>query len=222
MQSADFRIAAKAVREGIAPLVDFLYPPRCPVCGAGIMDQGGLCTDCWGRLELPAEGSEAGIVAATKYNDVSRQLVLALKHGGRISLAGMMARLIAARLPETCADTVFVPVPLHRWRLWKRGYNQAALIAGDLARLRGGGLAVDGLRRLVRTPSLGGMGAQARRDVLAGSIAVSPRTAARIAERTIILVDDVFTSGATSGECVKVLRHAGAAQVIVACFAKVE
>lgn len=221
----------REVREGIAPVLDFVYPPRCPICGDATMDQGGLCAPCWNELDVPepeditfdAQLRSYGtpIVAGTYYNEISRQLVLAFKHGRRISLAEFMARLIAARLPEFDDRPLFVPVPLHRWRLWKRGYNQAALIARELARLRGGDLLVDGLVRHRQTTSLGGLNAASRQAELAGAITASDRAKRMIAGRTVVLVDDVVTSGATSKECVRALKAAGASRVAVACFARV-
>ncbi|QZD93725.1 ComF family protein [Qipengyuania xiapuensis] len=234
--------------EGLAPIVDLVYPPRCPSCGEGIGEHGGLCADCWIGLAIPTEPSCAlcqrpfgdrgpgegaacapcmaappvhdGIAAGTLYTDTSRKLVLALKHGRRIALAPMLARLIAARLPEAeSGGRLIVPVPLHRWRLWQRGFNQAALLARELGRSGQGELFVDGLKRVKRTPSLGGMGAKARARVLSGAITVPQPE--RIKGRDILLVDDVLTSGATSTACVKALKRAGAKSVVIACFARV-
>jgi ComF family protein len=166
-----------------------------------------------------------GISAGTLYNDASRKLILAFKHGGKIALAPMLAKLIAARLParETDAENapILIPVPLHRWRLWRRGYNQAALLARELAKLGAGELMVDGLVRSKMTPSLGGLGRSQRERVLAGALAVRSSRAKRIKDRHIILVDDVFTSGATSDACVRALKKAGAKSVRIACFARV-
>ena len=215
--------------QGIRPVVDLIYPPRCPACGVAIADQQGLCAECWSSLDIPSvtddHADAVPIHAATLYNATSRKLVLAYKHGGRIALSRLLARLMAARLPVASA-TVFppllVPVPLHRWRLWHRGYNQAALLARELARMGKGEALVDGLIRRKRTPSLGGLGREERSYALAGAIIVNPARLSQLAGRDVILIDDVFTSGATSGACIAVLRRARCASMAVVCFAQVE
>lgn len=164
-----------------------------------------------------------GIYAAAIYNDSSRKLILQFKHGGKIALAQLLGRLMAARLPESSGDQVplLVPVPLHRLRLWQRGFNQAALLARELEKRGKGELLVDGLVRRKRTPSLGGLGRLEREKALRGAIAVRSSRRAIIAERDIVLVDDVYTSGATSEACVAALLDGGARSVRVACFARV-
>lgn len=210
------------------PLVDLVYPPRCPLCGAALAEQDGLCAGCWGLLDIPGDEPEdeaLPVYAATLYNEASRRLVLDYKHGGRITHARLLARLIAARLPDpptARGRPLLVPVPLHRWRLWQRGFNQAALLVGELAKTGKGEALVDGLLRRKRTPSLGGLGREARDRALAGAIIVHPRRRARIAGRDVVLVDDVFTSGATARACRTVLMEAGARSVSVACFALVD
>ncbi|MGE5952561.1 MAG: ComF family protein, partial [Qipengyuania vulgaris] len=176
--------------------------------------EGSICAPCLGNPPV-----HDGIAAGTLYTDTSRKLVLALKHGRRIALAPLLARLIAARIPEADEERLVIPVPLHRWRLWHRGFNQAALLARELEKAGCGDLLVDGLKRTRRTPSLGGMGAKARARALSGAIAV--RKPESIKGRHIMLVDDVLTSGATSTACVKALKRAGAKSVIIACFARV-
>ena len=240
---------AAFLRESIAPLVDLVFPPRCPLCGDGIGEQTGLCPACWATLVIPAgtvcqtcqrplpesrAGSvlqcapclqsppvHAGIAAGTLYNEPSRKLVLAFKHGGRIALAPLMAGLISARLPPVPHDAVIVPVPLHRWRLWRRGYNQAALLAQALGKLAGRSVVLDALVRTRQTPVLGGLGKSDRRKALAGAIAVQESRKGQLSARPVILVDDVLTSGATTDACVRVLKKAGAASVTIACFARV-
>lgn len=232
----------------LTPLIDLIFPPRCPLCGEGLSAHGGLCGSCWSELIIPGEPacsqcqrpfSESvihgaicapcmaepprhdGIAAATLYTDTSRRLVLALKHGGRIALAPMMARLISARIKEIGPDWVVVPVPLHRWRLWLRGFNQAALLAREIARTSGASLLVDGLERRKPTPPLGGLGRKARARALSGVIAARADRLHRIRNARVILVDDVLTSGATSSACVAALKKAGAQSVVIACFARV-
>lgn len=243
---------AARIAEGFAPLVDLVYPPRCPLCGVGTGRQGGLCSDCWSELEIPGEPScatcsrpmpsmalgdeaicapclkdppiHAGIHAATLYNEPSRKLILAFKHGGKIGLAPYLARIMASRIgsePAGEALALLVPVPLHRWRLWRRGYNQAALLASELAKLGKGTLCVDGLLRTKQTPSLGGLGRRERHRVLKGAITINPRRRPCLQGTRVILVDDVLTSGATSEICVSALLKAGAHSVRIACFARV-
>jgi len=234
--------------ETLAPIVDLVFPPRCPLCGAGLTAQVGLCAECWAQLEIPGSPSCArcqrpfphsvedgaicapclagpprhdGIAAGTLYNDASRRLVLSFKHGRRIALAPMMARLIGAHLPAVGPDWLIVPVPLHRWRLWRRGFNQAALLAAEIAKTHGARLVVDGLDRNRPTPSLGGLGRKARARALAGAITVAPRHKARLHGADVVLVDDVLTSGATTRVCVAALKRAGAKRVVIACFARV-
>jgi len=148
-------------------------------------------------------------------------LVLAFKRGGNLALAPWFARLIEAKLPPLGPDWLVVPVPLHRWRLWNRGYNQSALLAGEIARDTGASLVVDGLVRVKATPSLGGLGARQRTAALKGAIAINPARAERLKGAQVVLVDDVLTSGATSTACIKALRKAGAGRVVIACFARV-
>lgn len=236
------------LQQAFAPLVDLVFPPRCPACGEGIAAQDGLCAACWGELVIPGDPSCAlcqrpfggdmaagaicapclaepprhdGIAAGTLYNEASRKLVLAFKHGRRIALAPMLARIAAARLPELEGDWLVVPVPLHRWRIWRRGFNQSALLAGEIARLRSLRLAVDALVRRKPTPVLGGLGRAARARALSGAIAVNPRRRGLLAGARVLLVDDVMTSGATSDACVGALKRAGAGKVMVVCFARV-
>ncbi|MEM6475629.1 MAG: ComF family protein [Pseudomonadota bacterium] len=240
--------ARTILTESLQPLVDLVYPPRCPLCGDALAQQGGLCATCWSELEAPGEPScqscqrpivsghdtcwdctsapplHTGVYAATVYDDASRKLILTFKHGGKIALARLLGQMMAARLPIAdpgSGPPLLIPVPLHRWRLWGRGYNQAALLARELERNGRGQLLVDGLVRRKQTPSLGGLGSEERRKVLAGAIAVRQTRAKRIAGRDVILVDDVLTSGATSNACVEVLLETGAASVRIACFARV-
>ena len=215
---------ASEIRTGLSPLVDLVYPPRCPACGVAVAEHGGLCVDCWSLLEAPAEPADTSdIVAPWVYNDTSRALLLDFKHGGKTSLAKLMARMMATKLEshEAGAGPLLVPVPLHRLRLWERGYNQAALLARELARLGKGELCVDALVRDKRTPSLGGLSRDQRREALKGAIRANQHRLPTLSGREVVLIYDVYTSGATSSACVGALRGAGGSKVTVACFARV-
>jgi ComF family protein len=177
---------------------------------------GAICAPC--LAEAPQHN---GIAAATLYNDASRRLVLAFKHGQRVALAPMLSRLMVPKLSEIDGEWLIIPVPLHRWRLWRRGFNQAALLAGEIAKARGASLLVDGLVRRKPTPMLGGLGRKARARALSGAISINPKRSDALRGSKVVLVDDVLTSGATSHACVSALKRAGAAKVVIACFARV-
>jgi ComF family protein len=227
-------------------IVDLALPPRCPGCGAVTAADHRFCPRCWAQLHflgppwcaachLPFDhdrGADArcdactarppahdGIRAAVAYGPVARTVALKLKYGGRLACAETMARAMARLMPD--GTELLVPVPLHRWRIWSRGYNQAALIARALARPAGLPVAADLLRRTRRTPVLRGMGPAARREAVAGAFVLAPGGAALLGGRRVVLVDDVHTSGATAQACVGVLKAAGAAEVILLCWARV-
>jgi len=226
---APIREITREFVRSMQPLVDVVYPPRCAACGAAIAAQAGLCSECWGTLEAPplGEAIEGGVpvYSATYYNDTSRRLVLAYKHGGRIAMSRLLARLLAARMPDPepgKAPPVLVPVPLHRWRLWSRGFNQAAMLARELERMGKGRAHVAALVRHKRTPHLGGLGRAQRDQVLRGAIRLASPQIDALQGRDVMLIDDVLTSGATSRACIAAIAAARPASIALACFAMVD
>ncbi len=134
-------------------------------------------------------------------------------------MIGLMAMMAAASVERVMLPDAVVPVPLHRRRLWTRGYNQALLIAAGLSRLSDVPVARHVLRRTRPTPPLKGMNGRKRAQAVRGAFVVADP--ARIAGHSVVLVDDVHTSGATVAACTKVLLAAGARRVTILCWARV-
>lgn len=159
--------------------------------------------------------------AAVAYGEVSRRVALKLKYSGRPGLAETLAHFMLRHVGGEESDPLLVPVPLHRWRIWKRGYNQAALIASSLSRATGLAVGLDLLTRTRATPPLKGLGRRERALAVRGAFKVSPGARDRLAGRSVLLIDDVYTSGATAAACARALKRGGAASVDVLCWARV-
>lgn len=233
----------------MAPLrliADAALPPRCPGCGAVTLADHHFCADCWGQLRLLAppwcaachtpftvdRGADArcaecldqpprhaGVRAAVAYGDIPRAMVLRLKYGGHLAYAATIARHMARLVPDDAE--LLVPVPLHARRLWGRGFNQAAEIAHVLSAISGVPAVPDALRRMVATPVLRGLGARARAKAVKGAFVVAPQRQPTLRSKAVVLVDDVYTSGATTDACTRVLLAAGACSVTILCWARV-
>ena len=130
-----------------------------------------------------------------------------------------MANAIERHVPAN--GGMLVPVPLHRWRIWQRGFNQSAMVAGLIARSRRLEYADDVLLRIRATPFLRELSARERAKAVNAAFAVPAAARPRVQGKTILLVDDVYTSGATANACAKALKRAGAARVIILCWARV-
>jgi ComF family protein len=242
------QMLASAARLVGRTAVNFALPPRCPGCGLIVEDQHRFCLDCWqalhflgqpccARCALPfeydaGEGAECGaciadpprfdrLRAAVAYGDIARAVALKLKYAGRPGVAETMARLMSRHVGRDDPDAILVPVPLHRWRIWKRGYNQAALIASALSRRTGLRTELALIERTKATPPLKGLGRRERAKAVRGAFRLSSASAELATNRTIILIDDVFTSGATANACAHVLKRRGVARVEVICWARV-
>ncbi len=238
----------RAGRAGTAAL-DLLLPPRCLACGVLVDRNGVLCAACWSTLSFIAapQCDSCGlpfafeVAARTRcaacladpppfdraravlvYDDASRRLILGFKHADRTEAAPAFGRWLARAGSALLADTdLVVPVPLHRWRLFQRRYNQAALLAHAVGRLAGRPVAPDLLVRRRRTPSQGGLGRTGRRRNVAAAFALRAGHQDQIRGRRVLLIDDVHTTGATLAECARALRRAGAAGVDALTLARV-
>ena len=157
--------------------------------------------------------------AAVAYDDISRAIAIRLKHGRKVALARTMARYMAPLIGEAEEDRVLVPVPLHRSRLWRRGFNQSAIVARELSRRLNVPLTVDALKRVKSTPPLKGLNMLQRRRTVAGAFLANPK--AKLQGRTVILVDDVLTTGSTADACARALKRAGVARIELVSWARV-
>ena len=234
----------RAMSRLFGPVLDFALPPRCGGCGTIVDDVDSFCSACWSKLEflgpggcmrcgLPLQATDSEtcgaclakpprldrIRAAVSYDDISRSIAIRLKYGRKIALARTMARYMQPLLGDLPPQTILVPVPLHRWRLWQRGFNQSAIVAKELSRRTDAPAMLDGLLRTRATPPLKGMSMSQRRRTVAG--AFRARDAAELRGRTVVLVDDVLTTGSTADACARALKRAGAERVELISWARV-
>jgi ComF family protein len=229
--------------------VDVITPPKCLSCRLNLTLGACLCTGCWQKLtylEDPVcnvlgtpfaydqgEGalSAAALAdpppwdrgrAAVLFDEHAKGLVHALKYKDATEAGLFMARMMAraGRDLITEADLI-LPVPLHHSRLWRRRFNQAAFLAKPIAASASKKMAVDVLIRQKATRQQVGLKAEARRKNVRKAFAVPFEKQAVVAGKTILLIDDVRTTGATLAACAAVLKDAGAAQVFILTFALV-
>jgi len=201
--------------------IAFIEAPFCDGCGAPFEYDLGpsvRCAACMARRPIFDHARAACI-----YDEHSRDLILKLKHADRTDLSGLFARWIARAAADLIPDLDAVaPVPLHRWRLLRRRYNQAAEIARPLARFAGLAYFPDALTRTRATQSQGGKSASGRRRNMAAAFQVPASWRSRVEGRRLLLVDDVLTTGATAEACARALKRAGASRVDVAVIARVK
>jgi ComF family protein len=218
--------------------------PVCQACLAGIHPiEDGLCAICGERIFSPyvVQGSDeprcglcrrvtpvfARAVAYGSYESGLRELIHLLKYGGVRPAASVLGRMLAEAIAKLSNElpaypVTLIPVPLHRTKLRQRGFNQAELIARAAMktsfpkeRLR---LCAGALVRKRETTSQIGLTSHQRRLNLRGAFAVADPEAVKGCE--VVLVDDVYTTGATASECARVLQRAGASKVWVATVAR--
>lgn len=229
--------------------VDTVLPPRCIVSGQMVERQGMIAPEIWSTLDFIAApfcaicgfpfefeaGEEAQCAsclanappyetarAALKYGESSRDIILGFKHGDKThAVKAFMPWLKRAGADMLKEADFLVPVPLHFWRLVSRRYNQAALIAQALAKETDKPVISNLLRRTRATPSQGHLNAKQRFRNVRRAFILDPKYTEEVKGKAIVLVDDVYTTGATVRECAKVLMKAGAKKIHVLTLARV-
>ncbi len=237
------------VRHAQEAVMKTIYPPICVICRKSIDEAGHLCPDCWSQIHFldgpicyqcgvpfdypmfedalcaachasPPAYSRARAVFI--YNDASKALVLALKHGDRTDLVPILSQWLSRKAADLrMSDSLLVPVPLHWRRRWSRQFNQSAELARGVHRTTGIDLSLFALERHVHGPSQGALTRRARQENVAGVFRVRPPETDTLEGRHVILIDDVLTTGATANACARALAKAGAGQVDVLTLARV-
>ena len=230
-------------------LADLIVPPVCLACQQPLASHDALCAACWrqvrfirpplcDRLGIPMPYDTGGPIvsgaaladppdwdrarAVAQFDAVVRKLVHAFKYADRHDPRRLFSRWLAGAGAEILADAeLIVPVPLHRWRLLSRKFNQAGLLALELSRLTGVPCDPLVLRRGKPTPQQVQLTRAERQRNLAGAFQVRPADRGRIDGRRVLVIDDVITTGSTVGACARVLKRAGAARVDVLAIAMV-
>jgi ComF family protein len=218
-------------------LLDYLYPPLhdCPQCGAEdipvIPETAGLCNLCFATFPwMDATDMPAGVFVPARYESSARALIFHLKYREAQYLAPMMARLMADCVRAQYVERIqgqkpgdaswhISRVPLHSTRQKQRGYNQSHLLAKHIARSLDVSYEPQALIRHRRTPPLYRLNRQERMQNVAGSISLNMVMEKKIRNSHILLVDDIYTTGATASACKEALLQAEPASITVAAFA---
>ena len=229
-------------------VLDTVLPPRCLACGELVDRQGQLCAACWLGLDFIARpycavcglpfaydmGADAvcgaclaeppafdQARAALVYNDLSARLIVGFKHGDRTHHAPAFARWLHTAGGDLLeAADIVTAVPLHPGRLWRRRFNQSAMMASFLARDVGKPAQPDLLRRTRPTPPQSGRTRLQRFENVRAAFAVRKSRQAMVKGARIVVIDDVFTTGATTGAVARCLARAGAEHVSVLTLAR--
>ena len=229
--------------------VDLIVPPLCLNCRTPLGSHDAICAACWRQIRfiraplcdrlgipLPYDTGGPSVSAAALadppdwdraravalFGPVTRDLIHAFKYADRHDARRLFGRWLAVAGADLFTDAdMLVPVPLHRWRLIGRKFNQAQLLAGEVARLVPVPVDPFVISRVKATPSQVGLSEAERRGNLSGAFQVAVGAKPRVEGARIVLIDDVITTGSTAAACARVLRRAGAERIDVLALALV-
>ena len=229
--------------------IDLILPPQCPCCDQHLLENGAICPACWSGLDLiceprcdvsglpfsydPGGGARSPAVLAdppeydrarfaARFDGVARELVHLLKYRDRLEVSRPLGVLMAHAGTDLLREADFVvPVPLYPMRLWRRRFNQSALLANSVADRTGISVRHNILRRVRPTRPQVGLTANQRRHNVSGAFSIADAVRQDVAGRHIVLIDDVITTGATVNACAQALRAGCAEGVDVLAFARV-
>lgn len=238
-----------ALRQSLRSGVEILFPATCIGCRVQVSQPGTLCPECWSQLRFIEKpycrvlGSPFNhdfgedfmcaeaiadpppfrrLRSAVLHHGAAQRMVVSLKFHDRTDLAPWMARWMqraGAELLEDC--DVVVPVPLHRWRMWQRRFNQSAELARSLAKNNSCTYAPEALKRVRSTQQQVGLGLKERRRNVDGAFRVPKEREILVRGRRVLLIDDVYTTGATVKAATRGLLRGGATSVDVLTFSRV-
>ena len=245
----DKHSALNGAKSGAKWFLDQVLPPTCSGCGDVVAEQNTLCVACWGTLtflgdpccdacghpfeyQVPDQTLCGACTrehppydrarSAVLYNGASKDLILGFKHADKTDTQMLFAKwMMLGGVDLVRAADLVVPVPLHWTRLFSRRYNQAALLAQSVGKLADKPVLTDFLIRHRKTPSQGHLGVRARMRNVTGAFRVAPQYRLKLKGKRVLLVDDVYTTGATVRATAKVLKRGGASGVDVLTLARV-
>ena len=222
------RLAQSAVGQGAARVLvalrELAFPLGCAACGAGFKNQGPFCGSCAQEVRLLSNPTHAwpgdSARALAVYDGPVGRALRGFKYNRRLAGGAALADWLARQTPAQWLSDIdlIAPVPLHSRRLLSRGFNQAVLLFKPLSQKYDIPLAFDLLTRLRNTRPQVDLPPQDRESNVAGAFGV--KRPGQALERKVLVVDDVYTTGATVNECCRVLLQAGAAQVRVLTLAR--
>ena len=230
--------------------INFLFPPKCIICKNYLIDGNSLCHNCLKKFtfisspmcnccgypfEMKVRENKKSYTcptcikkgykfdkcrSAVIYNDFSKQIILPFKHNDATHFADLISNIMINAGSKLIQDADFlIPVPIHFTRLLKRKYNQSSLICNIISKAYNKEVLYSALKRKTATISQGHLSKKSRENNLKNVFKVN--NANLIKDKTILLIDDVFTTGATVNECAKTLKLAGVKKVYVLTFARV-